>query len=50
MTSEEIKQAIMVVVQIPDEQIRQVIINNGGSQALAEKMVARKTDMESRLG
>lgn len=45
MSPDEIKQAVMVVVRIPDEQIRQVIINNGGSQTLAKKMIARKADM-----
>ncbi|MBU1213933.1 MAG: hypothetical protein KKF58_07510 [Gammaproteobacteria bacterium] len=49
MGSEEIKQAIMTVVRIPDEQIRQVILESGGSQALAEKMIARKADMNRRL-
>jgi hypothetical protein len=45
MESDEIKQAIMKVVKISDELIRQVIIENGGSEALAEKMIARKADM-----
>lgn len=49
MGPEDIRQAIMIVVQIPDEQIRQVILDNGGSDALAEKMVARKADMARRL-
>ncbi len=49
MTSDDVKQAIMKVVHIPDEQIRQVITDNGGSPALAEKMIARKADMASRL-
>ena len=49
MKSDEIRQAIMKVVQIPDERIRQVILDNGGSQALAEKMVARKADMAECL-
>jgi hypothetical protein len=49
MGRDEINQAIMKVVQIPDEQIRKVILDNGGSQALAEKMTARKADMAGRL-
>jgi len=48
MTPDEIKQAITVVVRIPDEQIRQVIIDGGGSHKLAEKMIARKADMARR--
>jgi hypothetical protein len=49
MSPDDIKQAIMIVVRIPDEQIRQVIIDSGGSRALAEKMIARKADMARRL-
>jgi hypothetical protein len=49
MGHDEINQAIMTVVQIPDEQIRKVILDNGGSQALAEKMIARKADIAGRL-
>lgn len=49
MSPDEIKQAIMVVVRIPDEQIRLVIIDSGGSHPLAEKMIARKADMARSL-
>ena len=49
MRPEDIEQAIRVVVRVPDERIRQVIVNNGGSHALAEKMIARKADMARRL-
>jgi hypothetical protein len=49
MSPDDIKQAIMMVVRIPDEQIRQVIIDCGGSEALAEQMIARKADMARRL-
>ena len=49
MTPDDIKQAIMVVVRIPDEKIRQAIIDNGGDHALAEKMIARKANMARRL-
>lgn len=49
MRPEDIKRAIMVVVRIPDEEIRQAVIDSGGSQKLAEKMIVRKADMASRL-
>ncbi len=49
MSAWEIRQAIKVVVQIPDEQIRQLILDCGGSQNLAEKMIARKADMAGRV-
>jgi hypothetical protein len=49
MSDDDVKQAIMVVASIPDEQIRQVIADNGGSHALADKMIARKADMARRL-
>lgn len=49
MRPDDIKQAIMIVVRIPDEQIHRVILDNGGDEALAEKMIARKGDMASRL-
>jgi hypothetical protein len=49
MSAEAIDQAIMVVAQIRDEQIRQVITDNGGSPALADKMIARKADMGRRM-
>ena len=49
MSPDDIKQAIMKVVQIPDEKIHQVIINSGGSHKLVEKMIARKANMARRL-
>jgi len=49
MTSADIKQAIRKVVQIPDERIRQVILDSGGSEVLAGKMIARKADMAGRM-
>lgn len=49
MSPQEIEQSIMVVTRIPDEKIRQVILDNGGSRQLAEKMIARKADMAGRL-
>lgn len=49
MSPDDIAQAIMVVVRIPDEQIRQVIVDCGGNHTLADKMIARKADMAGRL-
>lgn len=49
MSSGDIKRAITIVLRIPDENIRQVIIDNGGSDKLIEKMIARKEDMARRL-
>jgi hypothetical protein len=49
MAEEDIRQAIQVVTRIPDTQIRQLIVDNGASLALADQMVARKTDMARRL-
>lgn len=49
MSPEEIEQAICVVTRIPDEQIRKVIIDYGGSEKLAAKMIARKADMALRV-
>lgn len=49
MPADAIDQAILVVVAIEDQRIRQTVIDNGGSAALAEKMVARKADMAGRL-
>jgi hypothetical protein len=37
------------VTRIPDTQIRQLIVDNGGSPSLADQMVARKADMARRL-
>jgi len=48
MSPDDIKQAIRVVVRIPDEKIRQVIIDSGGGHVLADMMIARKADMARR--
>jgi hypothetical protein len=48
MSADDIRQAIRVVVRIPDEKIRQVIIDSSGGHALTEKMIARKADMARR--
>jgi hypothetical protein len=39
----------MKVTRIPDEQIRQCILDNGGAASLVDKMIARKNDMAQRL-
>ena len=49
MGDDDVKAAIRVVTRIPDERIRAVIAEHGGSHALADKMVARKADMTRRL-
>lgn len=49
MGHDETVQAIKKVVRIPDALIRQVIIENGGSETLTEKMIARKMAMNERL-
>lgn len=49
MSPDEIRQAIRVVTGIPDDNIRRVVIDNGGSLMLAEKMIARKYDMHLRI-
>lgn len=41
--------AIRVVTRIPDDLIRQVISDYGGSATLADRMIARKADMAGRL-
>jgi ribulose bisphosphate carboxylase small subunit len=49
MRKEAVCQAIRVVTDIPDDKIRQVIFDHAGSRKLAEKMIARKEDMNRRL-
>jgi hypothetical protein len=49
MSADEVRQAIMVVVRIADARIREVVIDGGGREALAEKMIARKADMARRM-
>ncbi|WP_150049556.1 MULTISPECIES: PALP domain-containing protein [Methylomonas] len=49
MSPKQLAQAIMRVVAIPDERIGRIVIDCGGSQKLAEKMIARKADMAGRL-
>lgn len=49
MDEARVRQAIQVVTAIPDAHIRQAILDLGGSEALAAKMIARKAHMASRL-
>lgn len=49
MSEAEINAAIKAVTAISDNQIRDVILNNGGSEKLAQKMIERKLDMAGRL-
>ncbi len=49
MSPADVRLSIMKVVGIPDEEIRKVIIANGGREALAEKMIARKADLARRV-
>ena len=49
MSDEALAQAIRIVVAIPDEAIRQVIMAHGGALSLADKMIARKLQMAQRL-
>lgn len=49
MSAVDLRHAIRVVTDIPDDDIYRVIKEHGGSQKLADKMVARKLDMTQRL-
>jgi hypothetical protein len=49
MSPAEVNEAIALVMQIPEASIRKVVAENGGSSALAEKMIARKADMARRI-
>lgn len=46
----EIDEAIAVVMRITDAAIRRVVAENGGSAALADKMIARRDDLSTRRG
>ena len=50
MSAVEINEAIAVVTRIPDAAIMRVIVENGGGEALADKMIARKADMAGWKG
>jgi hypothetical protein len=49
MSLDAIKESIMKVVRIPEELICQIILGNGGSQKLVEKMLSRRADLAVRL-
>lgn len=49
MGEAQVQAAIAVVARIPDAHIRHAIAEHGGSEALADKMIARKADMARRL-
>lgn len=49
MSPAAINAAIAVVTRIPDAAIRRAVTGNGGTSALADKMIARKADMARRL-
>jgi hypothetical protein len=49
MSAADINGAIAVVTRIPDDAIRRVVADHGGSSALADKMIARKADMAARI-
>nr|WP_320190748.1 hypothetical protein [uncultured Desulfobacter sp.] len=49
ITPEQLNCSIQSVTKISDEKIRDVIIENGGSEKLVDKMIARKEDMSFRL-
>jgi hypothetical protein len=49
MSPAAINEAIAVVTRIPDAAIRRVVAENGGSSALAEKMIARKASLSGNL-
>ncbi|WP_203330441.1 cyclin-dependent kinase inhibitor 3 family protein [Rhodovastum atsumiense] len=49
MSPAAVDEAIAVVTRIPDAAIHGVVTGNGGSLALADKLIARKADMAKRL-
>lgn len=49
MSPEQIAASVRLVVGIPDDEIRRVILRNKGTEVLAEKMTVRKADMERSL-
>lgn len=49
MSDDDIANAIGVVTELSDDAVRSTITDNGGSCKLADKMIARKADMISRL-
>lgn len=49
MDAEQVRQAIAQVTRIPPEAVRRCIAAGGGSNALADQMLARQADMARRL-
>lgn len=49
MSEADLQAAIRVVTQIPAARVRQVVAEHGGSDALADKLIARQADMARRL-
>jgi hypothetical protein len=49
MSPAELREAIAVVTRIPDAAIRRTIVDNGGGEKLAAKMIARKSDLALRV-
>lgn len=49
MTPEQLRCSIQSVTKISDGKISDMIIENGGSEKLVDKMIARKKDMRFRL-
>lgn len=50
MAEGAVRDAIRVVTRLADDRIRQVVAEEGGAAALADKLIARKADMAARLG
>jgi hypothetical protein len=49
MSDDEVKRSIKNVTKLSDQQIAVTILTNGGSAKLADKMIARKQDLMTRL-
>ncbi len=48
MSVAALRSAIEVVLRMPDEHIRELVLNQGGREALATRMLARKNDLARR--
>jgi 8-oxo-dGTP pyrophosphatase MutT (NUDIX family) len=48
MTNEQIKASVEKVASIPDHVIRDAVLKGGGTEALADKLIARKNDLNIR--
>lgn len=48
MTTAQLGESVAKVANIPDQSIRDTVLQNGGSTALADKLVARKADLVTR--